>query len=983
MGVGSVDIDLSVNTAAFVRSVESSLAAVDGAIDLSGSTVGLVAEVESALESIGAEVDLAIDEQSRARLLADAAKLTASIPDAEIDIGASASALAGLIGELSTTIDAAEASVDAIDIPLDLAESDIPGISAALAAAVESIEATAPEISLDVGVDNSSVAATAGAFGASGAWKTAGLAAGAAFGGALLGTGAAVGFAAKAASDLGEAINKTNVIFDQGADNVQEFADGAAEIGQSTVQALDAASRFGTFGKAAGLAGDDLAGFSTDLASLASDIASFNNVDPAEAIEVLGSALAGETEPIRRFGVLLSEAEVKNQAYKAGIAESGAKLTEQQKVLARYSAILAQTGDAQGDFARTLEESGPNQLRVLKAEFTNTASAAGTALLPALLSAAKAFLPLVSTLADQVAPAFEALAPVIEDIAPLVGDLAGDLVGAIVGILPGFGRLVVSVLELGSAFAPVLKVVAAVAGAFAEAVTPLVDFLAPVAPIIAAVAGFAALGGTAGIIGGVASAIGALGAAFAFIVANPVVLGIAAIAGAFILAYKNIGPFREAIQSVGEFITDTALPAIQAFASFVGDKLGAAFDAVKVGDFASAFGQLSDIGTVIVDGLGNALTAIGSWLTGTVFPFLTANAPGWISALLGWLVDAAVFIVPKLGQFLLSIGTWIVGTALPFLAAKAAELAGALIGFAGQAVALIPGALGALLGAIGGFVTGTLLPAVGTLFTEVIPFALGWIAGAAIRLPFELAKLWLGVQGWVLFDLIPGIVGWVAGAVPAFLGWVWDTAKRLPGALETAAEKISGFLTSLPDKIVGWVGNAADWLVDAGGDVIRGLWNGIADMDQWINDRIGEFAGSVVRGFKSAIGIDSPSTVMADEVGRWIPPGLAQGITGAAAVAIAAASALSADVVAAAAVDAPPVAIPVELGTPDLSVLDAIEAQAVSVPVSAQLGATAIAGDQDQTGIVKIERPVEITVDRKVLGRVVTDELIEIRRGRG
>jgi len=76
-----------------------------------------------------------------------------------------------------------------------------------------------------------------------------------------------------AASDLAETVSKVGVLFGDSAKQVEAFAETAAmKLGQSKQQALNAAATFATFGKAAGLAGDDLAKFSTDFVGLASDL---------------------------------------------------------------------------------------------------------------------------------------------------------------------------------------------------------------------------------------------------------------------------------------------------------------------------------------------------------------------------------------------------------------------------------------------------------------------------------------------------------------------------------------------------------------------------------------------------------------------------------------------------------------------------------------------------------------------------------------
>jgi hypothetical protein len=171
---------------------------------------------------------------------------------------------------------------------------------------------------------------------------------------ALAGVAAAMGPAIAAASDLEENMSKVNVIFGAGAKSVEDFSKTAAKaMGQSASAVLQAAGTFGTFGKAAGLGGQDLANFSNQFTTLASDLASFNNTTPEEAINAIGSALRGEAEPMRKFGVLLNDATLKAEAMALGIYDGSGALTDQQKILAAQSAIYKQTADAQGDFDRT------------------------------------------------------------------------------------------------------------------------------------------------------------------------------------------------------------------------------------------------------------------------------------------------------------------------------------------------------------------------------------------------------------------------------------------------------------------------------------------------------------------------------------------------------------------------------------------------------------------------------------------------------
>lgn len=191
-----------------------------------------------------------------------------------------------------------------------------------------------------------------------------------------------------AASDLEETVSKIGVIFGDTASEIDKFANTAAKnLGQSKQQALDAAANFAIFGKAAGLSGQALVDFSVDFVALASDLASFNNTTPEDAIMAIGAALRGEAEPLRRYGVLLNDATLKAAAMELGIYNGTGALTAQQKVLAAQKVIMEQTADAQGDFTRT-SDGLANSQRQIEAAVKDAQAQLGTALLPVMLELA-------------------------------------------------------------------------------------------------------------------------------------------------------------------------------------------------------------------------------------------------------------------------------------------------------------------------------------------------------------------------------------------------------------------------------------------------------------------------------------------------------------------------------------------------------------------------------------------------------------------
>ena len=274
--------------------------------------------------------------------------------------------------------------------------------------------------------------------------------------GAIAATGAIVAFtkgvlpAINAASDLEESMSKNNVIFGDAASAVSSFANEAARaLGQSKTQALAAASTFGTFGKAAGLAGQELATFSTDFVTLASDLASFNNTTPEDAINAIGAALRGESEPLRRYGVLLNDATLKAAALELGIYDGTGALTAQQKVLAAQKVIYEQTTDAQGDFART-SDGLANQQRILAAQVENLQAKFGELLLPV-------FKRVVQYINDNVLPALtlmidgfkeDGLSGAIEYFAASFSDGSTDVLNRIRKVILGFIELEKAIVDL-------------------------------------------------------------------------------------------------------------------------------------------------------------------------------------------------------------------------------------------------------------------------------------------------------------------------------------------------------------------------------------------------------------------------------------------------------------------------------------------------------------------------------------------------------
>lgn len=450
--------------------------------------------------------------------------------------------------------------------------------------------------------------------------STSGLGAGAVGGaaarvaGPVVAAGAITGLAGKAAigeaTDISEALSKNIVLFGEAAKAVERFSDTTAQkLGISKSAALEATGVFGNLLVALGIGPKRAADMSVGLTELASDLASFNNASPEEALDALRAGLSGETEPLRKFGVNINEAGLKAQAlsmglikvvvdqdklksstlragialdkYNAAVAKYGKnsdearraqagllqaeatlakvqegkpeELTAQSKALAAQGLIFKQTEKAQGDFART-SDGLANKQRILKAEISDLGAEMGDKLLPAATT-------VVGGLVDLTQAAGAA--------GPALRDTVGDAIDAVGGFLEDNRD---DLETTGQAFRNVGEVVRFV---FEEVVLPIVRNT--VETIRGVLDGFArAVRGTIRIITGV-------------------------LTGDFGKAWEGVKDiFAGGIDAVVS-VLDGAQKAFRG----VGRRIGNAFKA----GLAGAFEGVKSIGTTVVNALIDAVNA--------------------------------------------------------------------------------------------------------------------------------------------------------------------------------------------------------------------------------------------------------------------------------------------------------------------------------------------------------------------------------------
>ncbi len=457
----------------------------------------------------------------------------------------------------------------------------------------------------------------------------------------------------EAASDLNETLNKTRTVFGDASDAVVKFSSGAAtKLGQTQQQALDAAGTFGIFGKAAGLSGKDLSDFSTKFVSLSSDLASFHNTSPEEAIEAIGSALRGEAEPIRKYGVLLDDASLRQEALRQGLVKTTTQaLTPQQKTLAAASLIFQKTKNAQGDFTKTSGELANSQ-RIVSATVQELQTKLGVVLLPVMLTVTKAFASFLGGMENGtgVGGAFVTvignMAKPLIDVSKFVMDnwKAITIFGVALGVLTGLMTLhstILAVQAAGGMKAYLLqtKIATTVSKAFA-AVQWLVNAALSANPIVLVIAGLAAL--AVGLVvaykksetfrGIVDGAFGLLKDLGHFIIGSLV----SAFSSAVSALQKVAGWFSSAGGSVAD-----ADAKVRNFKQTIVDKIGAAIQwldglrAKVLGIFDDAGHWLIDTGKNIIGGLIEGIKSMASSLVSTITSYVIDKIPGPIKKALG------------------------------------------------------------------------------------------------------------------------------------------------------------------------------------------------------------------------------------------------------------------------------------------------------------------------------------------------------------
>lgn len=258
-------------------------------------------------------------------------------------------------------------------------------------------------------------------------------------GGFLAGGAAATAFTVKAVqagSDAEEMVAKFDAVFGENAELFTEAFDKMGnELGRNKFELMEWAATLQDTFVPMGFARHNAADLSKNMVQLAVDVASFNNQLESDVVRDFQSAIVGNHETVRKYGIVITQTTLDQELMNMGIEDGISAATEQQKVQARLNLIMEGTKDAHGDAAKTAG-SFANQMRGLQAQLSETFTTLGSKLLPVVTP----FIGKLSELAIKITPklveAFEGkFIPALEGILNLAWMLiTGDFEGGIFGL---------------------------------------------------------------------------------------------------------------------------------------------------------------------------------------------------------------------------------------------------------------------------------------------------------------------------------------------------------------------------------------------------------------------------------------------------------------------------------------------------------------------------------------------------------------------
>ena len=721
-------------------------------------------------------------------------------------------------------------------------------------------------------------------------------------------------------NDFYEAANMFGVSMGDMTNEASGFIDKMEQLlGIDPSEAMNAMANIYSMTKSFGLAKEQAYTLSKSLTQLGYDLSSLKNIPISQAFTKIRSAMAGELEPMLQLGVDISQARLQQELLALGFNKQVSTLSQADKATLRYIAILKQTTDAQGDFARTLS-SPANMIRVLKAQLSGLARDIGSLLYPALKSILPPLIAAVELIREfvqwvaklmgvkvefpDVSSASDAVSGVTDAIDNTT-KATGKAAKAFKNYIMGFDELNVIQKDNGSSGGSGSGSGAGAAGnilgdvdlsgydmfkqyneEFAKQIDTLKQKIKGMLPVIGAVTAALALWKLTTFIADLVDAIKKI-SILKGMVAGGILIGLG-----FFLMFDGI---KKAIEDKLNAINFAEI--LVGAITFVG---GAALLGSKIAEFImTSFADSS---------VAQAIVAAGGKMGGALIGAAVAGVVSGVAMFVTGVYDALTNGLNILNGLLIPTGSTMAGAAI-----------GAIIGSLGGPIGTAAGALiGLLIGALTdvGIAVYQNWDKIKSTVVKKWGDLKSWWSGTVIpaieSIPAKIGNIVNSVVGW--FSELPGKIGYALGyAVGTLIRWakdLYDTATRevpkiisnvisffmeLPGKISSAIygayqsvsdwangmiQKASEVIPEVIDSFVSFFESIPERLKSLGKDIVNGLYNGVKDAMHLVADKAGELADGFVKGFKDALGIHSPSKVFY-AIGEFIDKGLANGISAA------------------------------------------------------------------------------------------------------
>lgn len=581
------------------------------------------------------------------------------------------------------------------------------------------------------------------------------------------------GFCINYASDLTEVQNVVDTTFGTNNNKIADWCAKANEqFGLNELQAKQYTSTIGAMAKSSGITGTALEDMSTSLAGLSADFASFYNLSNEEAFEKIRAGISGESEPLKQLGINMSVANLEAFALSQGINKTYQEMTQAEQMQLRYNYLMQTGSDASGDFAKTLDTSLSNQLRVAKNNFVDLGSAIGTEMIPKAQEGMKVVLSSV----DNMKKAFQEGG--FTGLAESLGTEITNIVSWIADQLPAFIDMASKIIN--SLAQGIVDNAPRLAESLAKSVSSLAQGLATCLPTI-------------------------IDAGLKLILELGKALGEQLPTIIPILVQGLIDCVNSIIENIDLFI-DAGIQLIMGLLEGLIQSLPLLIEALPTLIEGIVNGILENL-PVLIDLMPQIIEQLCTALVDNL-PLLLEAVLQIIIAVGKALIENFPQIVVSLGQCLVSIWT-------------------TLVEFGGN-----------LIKSIWDW---------GNSVSERFRQILENVINKFKELP---SKIW----------------NWLTQCVSKVAQWVVDMKNKAVSGISEMANSIVDKMRSLPSK-----------MAEIGSNLVKGIWNGISSVKDWILGKIGGFTKSIVSGIKDFFGIHSPSRLLADEVGKYLPMGISLG----------------------------------------------------------------------------------------------------------